>query len=748
MQTNAPVSGELVLLGGGHAQVAALKSFAMRPLPGLRLTLVCRDINTPYSGMLPAFVEGVWSERDIHIDLPKLAAMAKARFIHAEATGIDTDDKRILFADRPPVKFDMLSVNIGGRPNLAAIDGAAQHAVPVKPISRFQHRLDELVSKGYPRRIAIIGGGAAGCELALAFARRWLRDAGARPAIFIFARSARLVPEMPPRAARLLHDALRDVGCTVQCGAEVTTIEDGTLTLASGDRFECDAVFLVSAVAPPAWLAHSGLTLDAAGFIAVGPHLQSLSHDFVFAAGDIAALSDDPRPKSGVYAVRAGPVLAENLRRFATGQRLRRWRPQKTALALVGTADGKALAVRGKHVSHSRSAWWLKKWIDRRWMAKYTKLSMPPPPAPRPLAGLQPERAGDAAIDPAFEAMRCLGCGAKTSHETLETALQDAIVIARDLGAEANLLPVAGLSEDSAILPAQGGGNLVQSVDVISEITSDPFQLGQIAAVHALSDIYAANATPQQALAIINMAPARVDLQREHLTQIMAGSLMALAESGTLLVGGHTSETDATTVGFAVTGTRSHAPRPPCLEDDPVLVITKPVGTGVVMAGAMQLVADGDWVKSALTSMAVSNGVAADLLAADCPVMTDVTGFGLARHALNLAERCRYSGVEISLSALPLLEGADILLDKGIRSSLHDQNAASVRLAQAVTDTARHAALFDPQTSGGLLAALPRARAEDMVGRLRAAGQTGVIIGRLTNAWTGLYSAHNSAHRG
>lgn len=741
MQTNAPVSGELVLLGGGHAQVAVLKSFAMRPLPGLRLTIVSRDINTPYSGMLPAFVEGVWTEKDIHIDLVTLAAMANARFIHAEATGIDTDDKRILFADRPPVKFDMLSINIGGRPNLAAIDGAAQHAVPVKPISRFRHRLDDLVSEGYPRRIAIIGGGAAGCELALAFARRWHRDAGTRPDISIFGRSARLVPEMPPRAARLLHDALRNVGCTIRCGAEVTRIEDGALTLADGKRSEFDAVFLVSAVTPPAWLAHSGLTLDEAGFIAVGPHLQSLSHDFVFAAGDIAALNNNPRPKSGVYAVRAGPVLAENLRRFAMGRTLRRWRPQKTALALVGTADGKALAVRGKHISHSRSAWWLKKWIDRRWMAKYTNLSMPPPPAPRPLAGLQPDRVGDEAIDPAFEAMRCLGCGAKTSHKTLEAALQDAIVIARDLGANPDLLPVACLGEDSAILPAQDGGNLVQSVDVISEITTDPFQLGRIAAVHALSDIYAANATPQHALAIINMAPARSDLQREHLTQIMAGSLMALAESGTLLVGGHTSETDATTVGFAVTGTRLHAPTPPRLEEDPVLVITKPVGTGVLMAGAMQLVADGDWVKSALASMAVSNGIAADLLAADCPVMTDVTGFGLARHALNLAERCRYTGVEITLSAVPLLDGADILLDKGVRSSLHDQNAASVRLAESVAESAQQAALFDPQTSGGLLAALPRVRAEAAIDRLRAAGQTGVIIGRLTNAWTGLYSA-------
>jgi selenide,water dikinase len=216
---------------------------------------------------------------------------------------------------------------------------------------------------------------------------------------------------------------------------------------------------------------------------------------------------------------------------------------------------------------------------------------------------------------------------------------------------------------------------------------------------------------------------------------------MALAESGTLLVGGHTSETNATTVGFAVTGTRLHAPTPPRLEEDPVLVITKPVGTGVLMAGAMQLVADGDWVKSALASMAVSNGIAADLLAADCPVMTDVTGFGLARHALNLAERCRYTGVEITLSAVPLLDGADILLDKGVRSSLHDQNAASVRLAESVAESAQQAALFDPQTSGGLLAALPRVRAEAAIDRLRAAGQTGVIIGRLTNAWTGLYSA-------
>ena len=153
--------------------------------------------------------------------------------------------------------------------------GAAEHAVPVKPISRFRHRLDDLISDGYPRHIAIIGGGAAGCELALALAKRWQNDSGIRPDISIFGRAARLLPEMPPRAARIMYDALRIAGCVVRCGSEVTLIEQNALHLADGSHHEFDAVFLVSAVAPPAWLTGSKLMLDDAGFIAVGPTLQS-----------------------------------------------------------------------------------------------------------------------------------------------------------------------------------------------------------------------------------------------------------------------------------------------------------------------------------------------------------------------------------------------------------------------------------------------------------------------------------------
>lgn len=731
MKLPQPITGELILVGGGHAQVALLKSLAMKPVNGLRTTLISRDIDTPYSGMLPGYVEGVWQDSDIHIDLPRLATMAGARMIHAPVTGIDADNSLISIAGRPPMRFDVLSMNIGGEPDLAAIPGAAEHCIPVKPISRFRERLAALTAGGHPERIAVIGGGAAGCELALALSKRWQKSTGKRPQISIFGRSARLVPELPPRATRLLYESLTKAGCRIHCGQAVSQIEAGALTLDNDDRHEFDACFLVTAVTPPSWLGDTGLTLDSAGFIAIDRTLQSLSHANIFAAGDVATITKDPRPKAGVYAVRAGPVLADNIRRYAAGRKLANWTPQSNALAILGTSDGRAIGIRGKHVSQSRAWWWLKTWIDRRWMAKYTDLKMPPPPPPAPLAGLN-QKADKA--DPAFEAMRCLGCGAKTGHETLANAMRDAVGIAVSLGADPRLMPPDGLNEDSAVLPVPEGGEMVQSIDVISEIVSDPFQLGRIAAVHAMSDIYAANAVPVWAMATVTLGMARNDLQQSQLAHLMAGGLVALSEAGAQLVGGHTGESDALTVGYSVTGWRDAPPKIPSAEEAPVLILTKPLGTGVIMAAHMQLAARGEWVAEATNMMATGNANAAAILAPHRPVMTDVTGFGLGRHAMNLAERCGMDGVVVDLSSLPVLAGANRLLEAGHRSTLHDQNKASVRIATTGTLSPLADILFDPQTSGGLLAAFPAVLAPDILSAMRSAGQSAAIIGRLTDS--------------
>ena len=736
MRDAGTITGDLVLAGGGHAQVAVLKSLAMKPVAGLRTTFVCRDVNTPYSGMSPGFVEGVWSAEDIHIDLARLAQMAGARFINATITHIDAEAHLIQLEGRPPLSFDVLSLNIGGEPDLAAIEGADEHCIPVKPIGLFRARLEALTAIGHPGRIAVIGGGAAGCELALALSRRWLGATGTRPRIDIFTRSARLVPEMPLRAARLIFDSLAAAGIEVHSGQPVTRVTADGLYLDNGSHHPADVTFLVTAVAPPSWLAATGLALDDRGFVAVKRSLQSISHPHVFAAGDIATLVDDPRPKAGVYAVRAGPVLAANIRRHLWGRRLRNWSPQTRALAILGTADGRAVAIRGNHASSSRAWWWLKKWIDRRWMAGYAVLKMPPPAPPAIFDGLKDRSTTE--HDPAFEAMRCLGCGAKTGHQTLAAAMHDAVEQAVALGADPRLMPPEGITEDSAVLPVPEDGELVQSIDSLSEIVSDPFLLGRIAAIHALSDIHAANAVPVWALANVSMGMARLDLQRQQLTQLMAGALLALSEEGVQLVGGHTGEGPSLGVGFAVTGWRRTAPSLPVPGDDTALILTKPLGIGVIMAAHMRLAARGDWVGGAIRSMASGNGQAAQHLASFTPMMTDVTGFGLARHAMNLAERCGRPGVEINLGSLPCLDGAMTLLEKGHRSTLHDQNRSAVRLVGENSAGAKTEILFDPQTSGGLLAAIPVADAAELVASLRGDGMAAAIIGRLDEHRPGL----------
>ena len=751
MKREPPILADLVFLGGGHAQIAAIKSFAMNPVPGLRLTIVTANIRTPYSGMLPAYVEGVWDDDDLHIDLAHLAQFSGARLIVAPCSGIDADGHKLLFDDRPPLHFDILSINIGGQPDLGAIEGAADHVIPVKPIAEFQKAFDDLLAAGLPKRLAVIGGGAAGCELALALNKRW-RDHGASPEMTLYSRSTRLMPQMAPRASHLMFAALLDAGIKLQLGRAVDKIDAGTIRFGDNSSEAFDACFLVSAVRPPRWLSTTGLALDDSGFIAVHPTLQSKSHANIFAAGDVATISSSPRPRAGVFAVRAGPVLAKNLRKYLHGHALKRWSAQRRYLAIIGTADNGAIASWGQFGVKADGFLALKYWIDRRFMAKYQQLSMPTPPAPQPFAGLDSDFDGDSPQyhrDPVFATMRCLGCAAKASHTVLANALEDAVSLAVSNGADPALMPEAGIETDAAIMASPPAGyQLVQSVDVLSEIVSDPFMLGRIAAVHALSDLYAALATPTSALAIINLPEANLSIQTNQLTQILAGGLFALSEAGVKLTGGHTSEGGALSVGFSVTGhSKQKRPATPVINvsgDDLVVVLTKPLGTGVIMAGHMQLFAKAQWVDGAIRQMAVSNQQAAKhFLKKGVFAATDITGFGLARHAQNLSLRLGASGCQLDLSSLPLLDGALALLSSGIRSSLHDQNRAAVQIdasglrGDSGTQFDAHVeTLFDPQTSGGLLGVFPRDAANRLVTTLHKDGQSAAIIGTLdfTNA--------------
>ncbi|MDP9135207.1 MAG: FAD-dependent oxidoreductase, partial [Actinomycetota bacterium] len=320
---------DIVLIGGGHAHVHVLKSFGMRPMPGVRLTLVTRDVETPYSGMLPGLIAGHYRHEQCHIDLAPLARFAGARLIHADAVGLDRAAGRVLLADRPPLAYDLVSLNTGITPRLSAIDGAERFAVPVKPIGRFLGRWREIEARALAAsggfRLVTVGAGAGGVELLLAARHRLralVRQGGGDPdrLAFHLIGSAGVLPSHAPAVGATFTRILAERGVEVWPMAGAVAIERSRIVCGDGRTAPADVVLLVTEAQGAPWLANTGLRLDAQGCVVVGDTLQALDDPAVLAAGDMASMLGQPRPKAGVFAVRQGPPLAANLRRLAQGR--------------------------------------------------------------------------------------------------------------------------------------------------------------------------------------------------------------------------------------------------------------------------------------------------------------------------------------------------------------------------------------------------------------------------------------------
>ena len=729
--SEAPVVKDLVLVGGGHSHIAVLRRFGMRPEPGVRLTLVARDVHTPYSGMLPGHVAGHYGFDESHIDLRPLARFAGARLIHTEASGLDLADQRVSCTGRPPVAFDLLSLDIGSRPGTGEVPGADEHAIPVKPIDGWLAQWEEVKARvlaaGGDYRIHVVGAGAGGVELALAVRHalhRALADRGHDPhalRLALVSAEDTVLPAHNQRAQRKFARILKERGIAVYTGAPVAAVAAGELHLADGRVLATDAPLWVTQASAPDWLRESGLATDAQGFARVNEHLQSTSHPNVFASGDIASMDGYPRPKSGVYAVRQGPPLARNLRRALLNRRLRRHVPQRQALAIISTGDRRAVAVRGRWAIEAGWLWYAKRWIDRRFMAKYRDL--PQMEETQETEVREAVAGGPEALQEISKvAMRCGGCGAKVGSSVLSRALARLVPVTRD-----DILVGLDAPDDAAVVSVPEGHVMVHTVDFFRAMIEDPYVFGQIAANHSLGDVFAMGADPQSALALATVPYAPEDKVEEQIYQMMAGALSVFEDSNTALVGGHTGEGAELAFGFAINGLarRERILRKGGMRPGDRLILTKPLGTGTLFAADMRQLAKGRWVSAALQSMVTSNRRGAELLfehgATAC---TDVTGFGLLGH---LVEMTRPSGVsaDVHLEALPVLDGALETIRQGVFSSLQPEN---VRLRRAVRnpDTAggdeRYPLLFDPQTAGGLLASVPADRAEGCVATLRGSG--------------------------
>jgi selenide, water dikinase len=696
VRSSYPVETDIVLLGAGHAHVEVLRRFAMRPQPGVRLTLIGREPETPYSGMLPGLIRSEYTHQEAHIDLAPLASLANARLILGEATAFDPEACSVSVAGRPDIPFDLLSVDVGGIPSTP--NGAG---IAVKPIGGFLERLHRVEAELPPdARIAVIGGGPAGVELALALS---VRFAGQLRLILVSA-TPEPIATAPGAARRAVRQALVDAGVELVCGVTATNLEAGRLLLSDGSYIEVAAALWATGVEGPSFLAASGVACDRSGCIRITHDLRSVSHKHVFAAGDCASLDGDPRPKAGVWAVRAGVALAENLRRAATGQELKAWKPQRDALVMLGLGHGRAVAWRNGIAVQGHKVAWLKDRIDRRWMRMYTEMRMEPDPdAP----------------------MRCGGCGAKVGAEVLAGALASL--------PRTETPDLMTTLDDAAVLKPPLGKLLVQSVDHFRAFLDDPYVFGQIAAAHALSDLYAMAADPWTALAIASVPYASRPKMRSELSAMLQGASEILREAGCALVGGHSAEAAEPALGFSVTGLVDSGKilRKSGLQPGDQLILTKPLGTGIVLAGHMRGNARAQWLSAAIESMRTTNAAAARIAMEYRPrAGTDITGFGLAGH---LQEMLEASGVAAVLrpDAIPALPGARALAAHGIESTLAPDNR------RILDEGPNSALLVDPQTSGGLLLGLPPSRANTCLTALRDAGMNAAIVGEVEPAREG-----------
>ncbi|TCL10138.1 selenophosphate synthase [Shimia isoporae] len=715
MHSPHPLTRDLVLVGGGHAHALVLRMWGMKPLAGARLTLINPGPTAPYSGMLPGHIAGHYSREDLEIDLVKLARFAGARLIMAPATSIDPVAKTVTVMGRGEIGYDVASLDVGIHGDLPFIDGFAEYGIGAKPLDRYARKWAaflEAVENDLAPEVAVIGGGIAGVELALAMGHA-LKVKGAVPKITLIEASEKITPQTPG-AEEPLQKAMARMGVKVLTDASVVGVTRDRVLLADGrqvaSRFSVGAA---GGFAHP-WLANSTLPLTDGGFVRVSQTLQAEGYDDLFAVGDCAELTDTPRPKAGVFAVRAAPVLKHNLKAALTGRRMRSFKPQEDYLKLVSLGGKRALAAKyGKTFSGTglkAPLWRWKNHIDRKFMRKFDRLpSMPQPKVPREIA--------DGQLD---KQPMCGGCGSKVGAGTLAKALQGMPSLGR-----ADVL--SGPGDDAAVLSI-GEKEQVMTTDHLRGFNEDPGLMARIVAVHALGDIWAMGATPQAALLSIILPRMAEPLQARTMAEILREAGDVLKGAGAEIVGGHSTMGAEMTIGLTLTGLldRSAITIAGAQVGD-ALILTRPIGSGTVLAAEMQGKARGRDVAEMLARMAVPQSDAAGVLQ-DAHAMTDVTGFGLAGHLMAI---CRASGVaaELDLASVPTYAGAEALAAAGHRSTIYQSNLDAAPVFGP--DSAKAVLLHDPQTAGGLLAAVNATDATDLVTELRALGHDAAVIGRL-----------------
>lgn len=733
----------MVLIGAGHSHVEVLRRFGSKPHPGVRLTLVTPTMYTPYSGMVPGYVSGFYSLEECHIDVCRLATFANARVILSSAIGIDSKTQTVHLASsrsgntRPPLQYDVLSINVGITPDSRGIPGVEEHTVPVKPISAFAEKLEGILSRfkdrvektrnlSSPYHVVVVGGGAGGVELACALQYRLSSIAMAVSGqscckVSLVSKGPILSSSHASVRKRMIQLLGERNISLMEVPRGVCKVEQGRLFTAGGEHVSFDDCVWCTQAKAPEWFRNTDLQLDDQGYIVVDEYLSvEDSQGYVFGAGDCVTLSKSPRPKAGVYAVRAGPILADNIERALDNKSLRHWNPQSSNLSLIACGNRYALMSKQWLSYDAGFLWTWKDYIDTKFMAKYgSDLDQMMDTSRNMLSSHDNDNV------PSLHMMRCGGCGSKVGGTVLASVLD---ALRERQGAHRSDV---AWGDDAAIVPTPPKGYLmIQTMDFFKcpRILQDPYIFGYISAIHAMNDCYAMNGEPVSALALAVLPLAIPDKMKNQLYALMCGAVDALSEAGCDLVGGHTSEGAEFSMGLSITGQVKEgsvwAKSGMTPGDD--IIITKPLGTGVILAAADQGLPVGSYFGTILESMCQSNLAARNVLQKyGVTACTDVTGFGILGHLLEMSMASNQQ-CQIYLDSMPIFPGVQTCFDRGVSSSLSPENERMVSDHVAGMDPIKDSyvwkVLLDPQTCGGLVFTIQSTETEKCLEDLAKAG--------------------------
>jgi selenide,water dikinase len=663
----------------------------------------------------------------MEIDLVRLCRSANCRLVISEFESIDRQKQRIKFNDRADLEYDWLSIGIGSRPSYEGVTVQdATNLIPIKPMQTFLNRLTAgLIQASATRpgkvRCLIVGGGLGSIETALCLANRnldletehstkTLNDLLKETSglgITLLTASAHVGKGLSPASIRRIENALRKSSVNLISNERVVETDAGGVVTESGKRIKADLVIWATAAIASPEMESTSLELDQRGFAKTKNTLQSVNDDRIFVVGDSGTMIDSPTDKAGVFAVRQGPVLWQNLNNISAGHSLKQYEPQRDFLKLVNIGDGTAIGqIRGRSFG-GRFAWWLKNRIDRKFMAMYQDYSVP--------LGMNAP-----ANDSAAEIMRCLGCGGKIGGQLLHAALDEI-----DWHTETDVVDFEAAKSDDAAIIRTGGDDVTVSTDFFASPVDDPWLAGRISVLNSISDLYVMGAKPTAALALVQINEGHPRGQLRMMRELMAGTALELRNATTAMAGGHTIEGERLATGFTVLGRQVLPPqRKSGLKPGDALILSKPLGSGTILAAMMQNLANGNVWHEFSKSLTFGNAIALEIgKQFDLSAMTDVTGFGLAGH---LSEMLRSSLVsaELDSASIPLFSGFLELSALAIASTLAPANeefAVPVRW-QSQKYPAISAALFDPQTCGGILLGCSADSVERIVAQLHSAG--------------------------